>query len=72
MSLVNLIFMRYLRKLPHSVIVDARIMAVKAGLNLAVDEFETHYMAGGNIIQTVQGVINAQKAGIALESALLG
>ncbi len=66
-GLVNLITMRYLRKLPHSVIVDARIMAVKAGINISINEFETHYMAGGDIIQTVQGVINARKAGIALE-----
>ena len=66
-GLVNLITMRYLRKLPHSLIVDARIRAVKAGINISVNEFETHYMAGGDIIQTVQGVINARKAGIALE-----
>jgi len=65
-SLVNLIFMRYLRKLPYSLIVDARIMAVKAGINATVNDFETHYMAGGDIIQTVQGVITAKKAGIAL------
>lgn len=66
-SMWNLIAMRYLRKLPYSVIVDARIMAVKAGLPISVNEFETHYMAGGDIIQTVSGLINAQKAGIPLE-----
>lgn len=66
-SMWNLIAMRYLRKLPYSVIVDARIMAVKAGLAISVNEFETHYMAGGDIIQTVSGLINAQKAGIPLE-----
>ena len=65
-SMWNLIAMRYLRKLPYSVIVDARIMAVKAGLPVTVNEFETHYMAGGDIIQTVSGLINAQKAGIPL------
>jgi uncharacterized protein YqfA (UPF0365 family) len=65
-SMWNLIAMRYLRKLPYSVIVDARIMAVKAGLAISVNEFETHYMAGGDIIQTVSGLINAQKAGIPL------
>lgn len=66
-SMWNLIAMRYLRKLPYSVIVDARIMAVKAGLQISVNEFETHYMAGGDIIQVVQGLINAQKAGISLD-----
>lgn len=65
-SMWNLIAMRYLRKLPYSVIVNARIMAVKAGLPVTVNEFETHYMAGGDIIQTVSGLINAQKAGIPL------
>ena len=66
-SMWNLVAMRYLRKLPYSMIVDARIMAVKAGLPITVEEFETHYMAGGDIIQTVMGLINAQKAGIPLE-----
>lgn len=66
-SMWNLIAMRYLRKLPYSVIVDARIMAVKAGLQISVNEFETHYMAGGDIIQVVQGLINCQKAGISLD-----
>ncbi len=65
-SMWNLIAMRYLRKLPYSLIVDARIMAVKAGLQISVNEFETHYMAGGDIIKTVAGLINAQKAGIPL------
>lgn len=65
-SMWNLIAMRYLRKLPYSVIVDARIMAVKAGLPISVNEFETHFMAGGDIIQTVSGLINARKAGIPL------
>ncbi len=66
-SFSNLIAMRYFRKLPFSVIVDARIMAVKAGLEISINEIETHYMAGGDIIQTVQGLINAQKAGILLD-----
>jgi uncharacterized protein YqfA (UPF0365 family) len=66
-SMWNLVAMRYLRKLPYSVIVDARIMAVKAGIEISVNEFETHYMAGGDIIKTVQGLINAQKAGIPLD-----
>lgn len=65
-SMWNLVAMKWLRKLPYSVIVDARIMAVKAGLPITVNEFETHYMAGGDIIQTVSGLINAQKAGIPL------
>jgi uncharacterized protein YqfA (UPF0365 family) len=65
-SLPNLFVMKFLRKLPHSLIVDARIMAIKAGLDVSTDDIETHYMAGGDIIQTTQGLINAQKAGIQL------
>jgi uncharacterized protein YqfA (UPF0365 family) len=65
-SMWNLVAMRYLRKLPYSDIVNARIMAVKAGLVISVNEFETHYMAGGDILQTVSGLINSQKAGISL------
>lgn len=63
----NLFAMRYLRKLPYSLIVDARIMAVKAGIILDTDQIETHYMAGGNVIETVQGLINADKAKIPLD-----
>lgn len=66
-SMLNLVYMRYFRKLPYSLIVDARIMAVKAGIELTINELETHYMAGGDIIQAVQSIINAQKAGIELE-----
>lgn len=63
----NLFAMRYLRKLPYSLIVDARIMAVKAGILISTDQIETHYMAGGNVIETVQGLINADKAKIPLD-----
>lgn len=62
-----LVAMRFFRKLPYSLIVDARIMSVKAGIDLSINDIETQYMAGGDIIQTVQGLINAKKAGIVLE-----
>ena len=66
-SFGNLIAMRWLRKLPHSLIVDARIRAVKSGIDVGVNDIETHFMAGGDVIQTMQGLINAQKAGISLD-----
>ena len=50
-GLVNLITMRYLRKLPHSLIVDARIRAVKAGIPITVDEFETRRVDGRIVIE---------------------
>ncbi|KAF0093490.1 MAG: hypothetical protein E1N59_2759 [Puniceicoccaceae bacterium 5H] len=63
----RIVVMALFRKLPYSAIVDARIMAVKAGLSISTDEFETHYMAGGDIIKTTQALINAQKANIPLD-----
>lgn len=65
-SLLNLIFMR-LRGVPYKLIVDARIMSVKAGIDLSSDQIETHYLAGGDVINATQGLINAQKAGITLD-----
>lgn len=66
-GLLNLVFMRYLRKLPYGLIVEARITAVKAGIDLPIDQLETHYMAGGDIMQTTLALINAQKAGLHLD-----
>jgi uncharacterized protein YqfA (UPF0365 family) len=65
-GLVNLVAMR-LRGVPYGVIVDARIRAVKAGIELGVDEIESQYLAGGNVISCVQALIAAQKAQIALD-----
>lgn len=64
-GITNLIAMR-LRGVPYSVVVDARITAVKAGIELSVDELEAHFLAGGNLIPTVQAIIAAMKAGIEL------
>jgi len=61
----NLIAMR-LRQVPYGLVVDARITASKAGIPLSIDELEAHFLAGGNLIPTVQAIIAAQKAGIEL------
>lgn len=63
---INLVFMR-LRGVPPALIVDSRITAVKAGLTLSTDELEAHYLAEGNVLQTVQSLIAADKAKIALD-----
>lgn len=63
---VNLVFMR-LRGVPPALIVDARITAVKAGLEMNTNDLEAHYLAEGNIIQTVQSLIAADKANISLD-----
>ena len=64
-SLRQLITMR-LRRVPYALLVDTRITAIKAGIDLSIDEIETHYLAGGDVLQTAQGIINAQKARIRL------
>jgi uncharacterized protein YqfA (UPF0365 family) len=61
----TLIGMR-LRKVPPSVIVGARITAVKAGINISTDDLEAHYLAGGNVALVVQSLISADKANIPL------
>jgi uncharacterized protein YqfA (UPF0365 family) len=55
-----------LRAVSPKVIVDSRIMAVKAGLPLSVNDLETHYLARGNVLNVVRALIAASKAGIDL------
>jgi uncharacterized protein YqfA (UPF0365 family) len=64
-SLFNLVGMK-LRRVPPTLIVDARIRMVKAGLDLDTDALEAHYLAGGNVINVVQALIAADKATIEL------
>ena len=64
-SLLNLIGMK-LRNVAPTLIVDARIRAVKAGLPLSSDQLEAHYLAGGDVINVVQALIAADKANIEL------
>jgi len=63
---LTLVAMR-LRQVPYSLVVDARITAKKAGIELSVDDLEAHFLAGGNLVPTVQAIIAAQKAGIELD-----
>jgi uncharacterized protein YqfA (UPF0365 family) len=64
-SLFNLIGMK-LRSVNPTLIVDARIRLVKAGLELDTDALEAHFLAGGNVINVVQALIAADKANIEL------
>ena len=64
-SLLNLIGMK-LRNVAPTLIVDARIRAVKAGLPLSSDQLEAHYLAGGDVINVVQALLAADKANIEL------
>ncbi len=66
-SLFSIIGMS-LRKIPPRVIVNAHINAHKAGLNeIVVSDLETHYLAGGRVIDVVAALIAAQKANIVLD-----
>src|SRR5579864_558262 len=62
----KLIGMR-LRGVPAALIVDTRITAVKAGIDIASDLLEGHYLAGGNVENTVKAIVAADKAGIELD-----
>src|SRR5580692_6080337 len=65
-SLGKMVGMR-LRKVPVGLIVDNRITAVKAGLDVRSDPLEAHYLAGGDVSHVVLSLIAADKAGITLD-----
>lgn len=65
-GMLTMVAMR-LRGVPVSPIVDARITALKAGIEIATDPLEAHYLAGGNVQQVIQSLIMADKAGIVLD-----
>src|SRR5262245_11475062 len=63
--LIDLIMMRF-RKVDPKVIVFNRISAKKAGLEVATDQLESHYLSGGRVTNVVRAMIAADKAGIDL------
>ena len=65
-GMLNLVAMR-LRGVPYGLIVEARIRAMKAGIDIDVNDIESQYLAGGNVIACVQALIAAQKARIELD-----
>ena len=65
-SFGKLIGMR-LRRVPMGLIVDSRITAVKAGINIDTDPLEAHYLAGGNVSHVVLALIAADKAALQLD-----
>lgn len=65
-ALFNIIGMS-LRKIPPRIIVNARINAYKAGLKeISVADLETHFLAGGRVLEVVAAMIAAEKANIPL------
>ncbi|MCH7504009.1 flotillin-like protein FloA [PVC group bacterium] len=55
-----------LRKVNPTIIVNARITALKAGIPVETNDLEAHYLAGGNVIRVVQALIVANKANMEL------
>jgi uncharacterized protein YqfA (UPF0365 family) len=64
-GIFTLIAMR-LRRVPPGTIINARISAVKAGLDISVNDLEAHFLAGGNVVRVVNAMISADKANIPL------
>ena len=64
-GLFNIVFMRF-RKVPAKMIVNSKIMAIKAGLDISTDDLESHFLAGGHVERVVQSLIAADKANIKL------
>lgn len=71
-SLRNLVGMGF-RQVPPQLIVDAKIMASQAGLNIhrrdgiSTSRLEAHYLAGGRVRDIIQAIIAAHRAGIDLD-----
>ncbi|PQP80567.1 hypothetical protein C0Q44_27790 [Paenibacillus sp. PCH8] len=65
-SIITLVAMR-LRRVTPSRIVNPLIKATKAGLQLTMNQLESHFLAGGNVDRVVNALIAAQRANIPLE-----
>ena len=65
-SMLELIGMR-LRKVNALVIVNSRIQAIRAGLNINQAEMESHLLAGGDVPRVITAMIAANKANIPLD-----
>ncbi len=66
LGIISLVRMRLIG-IPPGVIVTNYVRARKAGLNLTVDQMQSHYLAGGNVENVTLAMIAAQRAQIPLE-----
>ena len=63
----------YFRQVRAPIIVNTKIMAAQAGLDISsrngitTQRLEAHYLAGGNVMSVIQAIIAAQRAGIDLD-----
>ncbi|MDO3678210.1 flotillin-like protein FloA [Paenibacillus ehimensis] len=65
-GIITLVAMRLRRVIP-SRIVNPMIKATKAGLDLTINQLESHFLAGGNVDRVVNALIAAHRANIHLE-----
>jgi len=64
-SLLDLVGMR-LRRVNATVIVNSRIQAIRAGIDVSTPEMESHVLAGGDVQRVINAMIAANKANIDL------
>jgi uncharacterized protein YqfA (UPF0365 family) len=64
-GIITLVAMRLRRVIP-SRIVNPMIKATKAGINLSINQLESHFLAGGNVDRVVNALIAAHRADIML------
>jgi uncharacterized protein YqfA (UPF0365 family) len=64
-SILDLVGMK-LRNVDYAMIVRQKIALVQAGVKVATEELEAHYLARGNVPKTATAVIAAHKAGMDL------
>lgn len=64
-SLVRIVMMPW-RQIKPGLIVNNYIFAKKAGLNITVEDLETHFLAQGHVTRVVQSLVAASKANIQL------
>jgi uncharacterized protein YqfA (UPF0365 family) len=67
LGIIALVRMRLIG-IPPSVIVNNYVRARKAGLNLSVDQMQSHFLAGGNVENVTLAMIAAQRAQNVLEA----
>lgn len=65
-SMSRLIGMK-MRRIPVAIIVDAYIMAKKAGIHIDIVALETHHLAGGDVRKVINALIAAHSAKIDLD-----
>lgn len=64
-GIFTLVGMRLRRVIPARV-VNPLVKATKAGLNVSINQLESHYLAGGNVDRVVNALIAAHRANIDL------